>query len=687
MARYGKRWMIGIAVVAAIAAASAGSIKLIATPEWRSWTGDHAARVAACRELWKKPKWRAVHGLRRLLSDPDPRVRLAAIEASTRRKLRELLPDIAQRATGDADTAVSDRAYQALLEMSPMPAEWLGEVEAVLRQEPGRRLALAADYARVALAADRADHDWLLDMGMTEANPALRGTLVRHAQAYANRREELIAALETPSAGLEQRAFILAMLAGIDGVMRGYAAPDWRQIEELTAVEPAPPVDGFVVEAEWAFDLQPNFQIEAWQGERALVLHEGAGGFMSWLGREDSTVDIGRGRLPFHLAKAGTYHLWARVWMDNKCGNSTGMRIDGTDLGDFSDGTDLFGQWVWMEHGQQRLREGPHVLELRALEDGVQVDKYALLPPGETPGQKLERLNALYDEASLSSIGFTSEMQHQLRGTTQPVTVWVRRHSPSVKGGSLRLTVPEPFETVGGEMAEVRFGADEPLARATFHIRLPEDAIAGEVTLTAVLQAEGRTIATGSFLLGPQLDWWTTGRMAIDDPRATRLMAARKVDRDTVLREWRQFPAAGYDRYRRLDLEAAFGQSQDCITFLYTELEIGEKGTYRSYLTMDDTGSVCIDGRTIASVDQGGPAEGRMVVRTCTLAPGRVGVLAWTLQADFADPEGDDADRHSYNNWIFKWLLREERHRPATQIRGVPLAAEAATVSASQSAE
>ena len=52
---------------------------------------------------------------------------------------------------------------------------------------------------------------------------------------------------------------------------------------------------------------------------------------------------------------------------------------------------------------------------------------------------------------------------------------------------------------------------------------------------------------------------------------------------------------------------------------------------------------------------------------------GRHQIFVRIYQADFSDPEGEDADRETYNNWNFKWLLRKERHEIAPGIKGVPI--------------
>ena len=184
---------------------------------------------------------------------------------------------------------------------------------------------------------------------------------------------------------------------------------------------------------------------------------------------------------------------------------------------------------------------------------------------------------------------------------------------------------------------------------------------------------DGRSIALGSIVLGANYDWYTTGPLDPNDPACLRLRQKKDLQPEDVETGWHPYPAAGYDRYRRLDIEMAYGQLHNKVIFLYTEIEVGRAGDYLSFLTLDDNGYVFIDGQRVAGRDEPGVGEGWMMVDKCRLKQGRYPVFAWVHQADVAEPSGPDAGRHSPNHWVFKWLLRESRYRPAPQIRGLPV--------------
>ncbi len=396
---------------------------------------------------------------------------------------------------------------------------------------------------------------------------------------------------------------------------------------------------------------------------------------MSWLQREHSTVDIGTATFSFAVSRDGPYQIWLRCWLADKCGNSAGMRIDGSELGYFSDKTDVFKVWHWRpvaEH--QWLRRGRHRLDITALEDAVFLDKFALAPTSvRFNGDKPPAANPLYGLWAPCSLSFTTEWQSQPRDTVQTVTVWVRRNSPEIERGNVRLEIPAPFEIVGEKTAPVVFEPDSPIAPAHFRVAVPALAVGGEVMAEAWFETDRRPKGKAIMALGVTHDWYTTGPLDPHGQRARELMRAHALTAQDR-RGWTPYPRQGYDRYRRFAFEQAYGQTEDKVIFLVTEIEIGEGGEYVSLLTLDDYGCVYIGGRRVA----GRPpsrcvGEGRLMMDTCRLEPGRHQVFLWVCQAAFSDPVGHDADRHSYNNWVCKWLLRRGRHRIAPDVRGVPV--------------
>jgi hypothetical protein len=696
MGRRGRLWLAVGSVLLALLAAATWRLSL--TPEWAIYLGDAEARIQACHEIWQKPPWRARRGLARLLTDPEPDVRIAALIAWSRRPVAELLPLVER--LRDEPGPLGVLTWRILLSEPGTARQWAPRLRELLAEAADREplTELLVIHARYALHHRPEDIPWLIRVALDDGYavypllalledapppcPALREELLerlddlqqdsgRDHQPEAKPYDELEAARHA-SDRQSKESLILALLTATDGQFRGYAAADWRG---PAGPPPAasPPVDRFRVEAEWAYAIRPNYQIEAWSGVTALTLGEGAGGVMSWLGGYDATVDIGTARFPFQLATAGRYRLWTRIWMDNKCGNSLGLRVDGQLVGEFSDADDPLGRWVWTAHQAVWLAAGAHTLDQEAWEDGVYLDQLALLPAGEPLDERaLPPLNALYDPAQTTTITLVPDMQHQLRGTTQAVTVWVRRSHEALTGGTLTLTVPEPFRQDDARVPRLTFAPGSPLARATFMVRLPPAAVAGEVELVAALADEaGHPLAHGRTYLGAHYDWRTTGPLAPDDPLARRLLERPQDAPDLTQPPWHPFPATGYDRYRRLDIEAAYGPQQNRVILLATELEVTAAGRYLSLLSSDDQSTIWLDGQRLTSQDESGPAEGTMRMSWHQLAAGRHRVLAAVWQADFADPEGDDASRHTYNNYVFKWLLRQDRHTIAPGLRGV----------------
>jgi hypothetical protein len=663
-----RRFILGGLLAGGLALLAVGW-RLTLTPEWTVLTGDQAARQLICRTVYRKSTRRAAWCLERLLRDAAPGVQVTAMGALAYRpdlqarfaaRLREL--------TGAGDAEVRAAALELLFQHGGMePAQWLTLALAELR-DPGfceRHPAILAYLVTQCQRGDAATIDWLLgrlEDPTFDDGGALQAVL-RFPDLLGPQRARLAAAYA--KAGRSGRRFIVAALAAIDGPLQAQAAAG---------------VERFTAEAEWAQRLDPNFQIEMQEGELCIALGEGAGGDHFWRRHEYSTVDIGKAYYTFTLSRAGPYQVWCRAWFPDKCGNNSLLHLDERwlqwrDAGN-DDRADLLRAWHWKRLEREvDLAAGRHTLTITAGDDGPLYDKLAVLPVGESfnPDQPPPLLG-LYEGAVPTAVSLSCEWQCQSRGSTQSLTAWVRRNRPDLLRGTVALTVPPPFRLLSPATVDVEFATPSPIASAAFQVELPAGCSGGEAEVVATFAAAGEADASGTLVLGVNHDWYTTGPLAPADPRARTLVAKTDLLPGELKDGWQRYPESGYDRYRRLDFEMAYGQQQDRVVFLYTEIEVGRAGDYVSLLTLDDNGYVFIDGQRLAGRQQPDVGEGWLMVDKVHLSQGRHRVFAWVYQADVPEPSGPDAGRHSPNHWVFKWLLRAALHRPAPQIHSVPVA-------------
>ena len=663
-----------------------GLRRIARTPEWTVLTGTETDRQTVCRSVYKKPAWRAAWALRRLLADPSPWVRLPAIEALARRP--DLHAQFAARIRALAhsdDRYVRARAVQYLFQHDGSLAP--GTIRQALADLDDDSFRDQHPELLTACLAAELDRDeshvlsWALALLERNPNEDCRPlqTLLRFPNALRQHRGRLVECLD--HAGESARPFLLAALTAVDGRMRGMSPADWHINTGDPAKESESPqgVTRFTAEAEWAHRVHPNFQIDRQQGELCLLLGEGAGGDHFWRRHKHSTVDIGKASFVFTINKPGRYQIWCRCWFSDKCGNHSLLHIDDRWLqwqrAGEEDRTDPLQTWHWKRlETHVRLTQGQHTLTLTAGDDGLLYDRLAVLPVEERfDPEHPPPMDGLFDSSVPSALSISLERQAQSRGTTQAVAVWVRRNSTRINRGEVSLSTATPFSIVDGATKTVEFTPGYPVAEAVFRVHLPEGCAGGEVETKAVFRVDGTDIATGSVILGVTPDWYTTGPLTPGDPRCRQLRNAKHVSPSDLREGWEPYPDTGYDRYRRLDFEKAFGQMHDRFVFLYTEIQVDRAGDFLSFLTIDDCGYVFIDGQRIAGRSEEGVGEGWMMVDKVSLPEGRHSVFAWVYQADFAEPVGRDAGRHTPNHWNLKWLLRQSRHAPASGIASVPV--------------
>ncbi|MFT5128843.1 MAG: hypothetical protein ACI8W8_002462 [Rhodothermales bacterium] len=640
--------------------------KLRLAPEWTVFTGSVKDRQEICRSVYKKAPWRATWALNRLLGDRDPAVQVTAIEALARSpELHERFVSRIEEMAALGDIRVRARALEYIFKHpSMLSPKWVEHTSVVL-QDVGLRNQhpeLLSFYLSAEL--DRGEGKviaWMLDLLAMNALEDTRPweTVLRYPDLLHPFRKELVTRVEAADEDL--RSFVGAALAAAGEEIIGTA-------ETQEALE------RFTVEMEWANRIHPNFHVDVHEGKQCLSLGEGAGGYAVWRSNPHHTVDVGQAQLTFTLAKSGYYQIWCQSWFSDKCGNHALLYIDDTwfkgDSWNRADSTDVLRSWHWKRlESRIRLSEGRHTLTVKAADDGLFHDRLALLPAKEVfDSANLPPTNCLYDPAVPCSISITPESQSQSRGSIQTVTAWVRRNSPNIPGGDVALTVPEPFRIVGDQKVAVVFAEDSPIASADFRIALPADCSGSEVRAEASFVAGGSSLAVGALVLGVNYDWYATGPLSSRDALCVALLKKTKLSTDDLKVGWQPYPANGYDKYRRLNFENAYGQTRGAYIFLYTEIEITQAGSYRSLLTIDDKGYVFLGDQRVAGRRTSGVSEGSMMVDDCELQPGRYPVFAWVYQSSSSESR---SGRGQPNHWVFKWLLRESQQRPSPNVRSV----------------
>jgi len=666
-------------VIAAVVAYAL--VRLSGTAEYTAEYGDARRRQDLCRAVPELPAWRQKRLLPKLLADEEDDVRLSAMTAAQRSPAAPEVDEIIEDMLVDesASDDVRTRAGEVLLSRENVSDDVAEFIEPRAEDPEFRRRfpTLVSKYSEARLAkATRDEKRAIVTQSLNERDPTrhdMRRVVLDNITAFGECRDLFVDGL-AEDRPFETQQYAIAALTAVDGALRGAHADDWKQ-RELPTLEPGKP---FVYEVEWAYDIRPNYHITEVDGVTCLGLGEGAGGIMHWLKGESGTVDVGTARLNLLAPADGTYNLWARVYFMDKCGNSFGIRIDGGGFANFPDSTNIMRKWHWLHlrRGEQsaiHLAKGLHRCRLAAWEDGVCIDKLVLAPAGERP-ERLDTRSAVFWDASIPScLSFNLETQSQTRGTTQYATVWVRRNSPDLKKGRIVLEAPEPFQIVGDAEHVVAFAPGNPLLRTTYRVRLPEGAVAGEGYLVATYTDETGAAIEGRFILGAHYDWLCTGPLSPIGNKLRsigRTMEPRDADLDD---RWTRYPVKGYDSYRRLNFELAYGQLRNVWLLMVADIFVEKEGTYQAFLTADDIAYVFIDGRGAIAQPSGGPGEGRMVTNRVMLTRGRHRVFVRHYQADFADPVGPHAVRHSFNHCVFKLLIREDRHTPATAIRGLPM--------------
>ena len=655
-------------------------IRFSKTAEFIAHFGSDRARTDLCRAIPRLSRGRQESILKLLLQDPVEDVRLACIAACARTPEFFSVDEFLERLLQAPSTLTIERskAGEVLLARNQVRPSVLEYLKTNIKNEDFRNQCprLAAYYFAHELAnASLEDRQFVINYSLDENDPACEyfQKLILERTEYFLPWRECFA--DDSKAGLSSqgRKFRSSACSAMEICA--------QNLQKNDSAEPGDPEtqDKFTAfNAAWVQQIKPNYQIAEFKNKLCLTLGEGAGGMLHWLKGEDGTVDVGEAFFSLYAPRDADYQLWVQAYFDDKCGNSFGIWLDDIAFVNFNDDNSLFREWHWLPlHSRGipklTLKKGFHKGRLQAWEDGVYIAMLALVPVGIYPDRLDPKPKVHWDRSLPSSLSFTTEYQSAFRGSTQTVTIWVRRNSPALTGGNVHIRIPPPF-VIAESMADkiVHFNADSPLASATFRIRLPSDAVVGEEVLHATYTDVSGKGLNGEIILGGQFDWMTTGPLDPGDARQIKLSQMKEIGDEDLKAGWSRYPQKGIDPYRRLNLEWAYGGFRNKFIYLCTDINVGQSGDFMAMLTADDTAIVFIDGKRVIEQSGDGPGEGRLVTSPLYLDRGPHRIFARVFQSDAPIPEGPDRYSHTWNHCIFKLLLRKKQHQQSETIQGLP---------------
>jgi len=162
---------------------------------------------------------------------------------------------------------------------------------------------------------------------------------------------------------------------------------------------PPPPEGAIVFEAEhftemnWGWEIHPDptcsggAYIHSWEGiaNGPAQTSYGIFNFYDICPPREFTVL----RYHFHVAKAGRYHVYGRMWTtDTHCSNSVSVGVDqgGPNVGSMANYTPFRWLWTEMNYSPVFLGAGDHFLHVFIHEDGIRIDQFLLSPTEVSEG-------------------------------------------------------------------------------------------------------------------------------------------------------------------------------------------------------------------------------------------------------------------------------------------------------------
>lgn len=445
----------------------------------------------------------------------------------------------------------------------------------------------------------------------------------------------------------------------------------------------------------WPLDIGPDLDCSMASANARMYLRGRQGA------NEIQERGAGRAYFPFRLAKAEKLRAWFRVrWTHDgtgslACNNSwfvgfddrAAAAIEGNEEG-WEEGAD---RWHWLQGPTVELAPGVHWLRVELREDGVLMDRAALVPVGKR--MRDADLDGLAPAAFAGFAGARPPFDPQRlvapvecwalptgslaigTGHVNEITVGASWQGAGAFKGRISVYCPTAAGVVVEGSREIACGPDAtprsgaslrstsaPFARNVLTLRFPDDtARRAHAVLVSVADDAGATVFTDEVRFVKGWAWAFLGPLrpkpagdergrtlrlsdveqpcdrtperlaALEDPAALRL-ADLAPGRKPL--EWRTLSDGScYDWTGAVDLKRVFGDQHSAFAYAVTFIRAETLLRHRSFeFQADDAGWLWMDGETVAVAPVNLPKEANRLWSSALLSPGANPVVVKTLQ-------------------------------------------------------
>lgn len=443
----------------------------------------------------------------------------------------------------------------------------------------------------------------------------------------------------------------------------------FRQTPEQTTLSE----NDIVVEAEFFQFLTYGWEIaedEDASGHCYIHMKEGAGdinhgklvdGWYEWDTEFDPKLRSGdfyniggdRRRMEAHCyfmaPRAGLYFLALRTMAGpGHCSRGAGVRINDSGVRPVPGGIPLGGRpftWLWLKVGKVRLDKGLNSIRFVTCQDDVKIDQ-ALLTTKDLALTKdtLITFNGGYRRRPLLPHD-VPPVNLSFRASTLTVTaendpaVWIYLHKnvPQAVDAQLHISLDLPGGGKRETSHDIRLTAQDELTRFPCQIDLTRPLERKEYLLRCRLQVDSRVLQERTLVLSCGYDWSLLGPLPFME-----VTQEGELEKDLLLKNsysfngqsfgWRKYSHVFSDHFRIMDFGRMFtGSTYHPMTnvslYAYTEVEARADGPYLLKTQGDDNLVVWVNGQSVVTIAEKGPAIRTARDTGIRLAAGRNRIL------------------------------------------------------------
>lgn len=356
------------------------------------------------------------------------------------------------------------------------------------------------------------------------------------------------------------------------------------------------------------------------------------------------------------ISKDGYYMLALNVFWDDGCGNSFLVEVDKNRMYKAADS--VIEKWHWTIGGGYYLKKGFHKILIREREDGVYVDKIALVSNEKSIDFNKNPPKSNYMPMPIENLPeictvLSSDTKLIEPGKPVKLLLWLRNNRKTTFNGTIAINAK--FAKMPIPSLKVELKPDDPVKIIPIQLQYSENTPSRQHPVRIDIFSGKKHMSNTEIMLKKPFTWDVIGPFTYQKTQETlnrsekRFDPLEKYQEKNGMLQWKTYPTDKlFNSAGLADFNKLFGNTVMATVFLRTVIASEKEQKLNMHILCDDICRIRLNNQIVAEKTKCGPAIRKTINKQVQLKKGKNTVLVqvnqlkgyWNFKIFFTELDG-----------------------------------------------